>query len=206
VIYLCVACVLALLYAEASDRRALRIAAKLGASAAFVVVGFCGHHDTVFAEVICAGLVLGALGDAALLARGSVAFLGGLTLFLAGHIAYAIAVGELLAPDRWFRAAGWLAALPLVGAAVALAYLWRYLGSMRAPVLAYVAAIAAMVLGALAAWRTGAVPGRFALGACLFFVSDLSVARDKFVAPGLANKLWGLPCYYAAQLLIASSL
>jgi len=43
-------------------------------------------------------------------------------------------------------------------------------------------------------------------GAALFFVSDLAVARDRFVAPGFANRLWGLPAYYAGQLLIAWSI
>ena len=41
------------------------------------------------------------------------------------------------------------------------------------------------------------------LGAAMFYVSDLSVARDKFVAPGLVNRLWGLPLYYAAQFVLA---
>lgn len=40
-------------------------------------------------------------------------------------------------------------------------------------------------------------------GAFLFFLSDLSVARERFVAPGFANKLWGLPFYYGGQLLLA---
>jgi uncharacterized membrane protein YhhN len=41
------------------------------------------------------------------------------------------------------------------------------------------------------------------LGAALFFASDLLVARDRFVRPGLANRLVGLPLYYAAQVLLA---
>jgi hypothetical protein len=40
-------------------------------------------------------------------------------------------------------------------------------------------------------------------GAVLFFVSDLFVARNRFVAPGLANRLLGLPAYYGGQVLIA---
>ena len=42
-----------------------------------------------------------------------------------------------------------------------------------------------------------------AAGACLFFASDLAVARDRFVARDFTNKLWGLPAYYIGQLLIA---
>ena len=43
-------------------------------------------------------------------------------------------------------------------------------------------------------------------GAALFFVSDLAVARDKFVGASFLNRAWGLPAYYAGQLLIAWSL
>ena len=43
------------------------------------------------------------------------------------------------------------------------------------------------------------------LGAVLFLLSDLSVARDRFVAPGFVNRLWGLPFYYGGQVLLAAS-
>ena len=46
----------------------------------------------------------------------------------------------------------------------------------------------------------------FLAGARLFFVSDLTVARDRFVARASANKAWGLPAYFSGQLLIAWSL
>jgi hypothetical protein len=43
------------------------------------------------------------------------------------------------------------------------------------------------------------------VGALLFFVSDLAVARDRFVSPGFANAAWGLPLYYAATLVLAAT-
>jgi hypothetical protein len=33
--------------------------------------------------------------------------------------------------------------------------------------------------------------------------SDVAVARDRFVAPSVGNRLWGLPLYFVAQLLLA---
>ena len=42
-------------------------------------------------------------------------------------------------------------------------------------------------------------------GAVLFFLSDLGVARDRFVSPGVWNRAVGLPLYYGAQLLLAAS-
>jgi uncharacterized membrane protein YhhN len=56
--------------------------------------------------------------------------------------------------------------------------------------------------------HSAATPTRWevAAGALLFAASDLAVARDRFVRPALRNKLWGLPAYFAAQLLLAASL
>ena len=42
-------------------------------------------------------------------------------------------------------------------------------------------------------------------GAAMFCVSDLSVARDRFVSPGFVNGAWGLPLYFGGQLLLAAS-
>ena len=43
------------------------------------------------------------------------------------------------------------------------------------------------------------------VAAILFAISDVSVARDRFVSRDIANKAWGLPLYYIAQLLFAAS-
>jgi uncharacterized membrane protein YhhN len=111
---------------------------------------------------------------------------------------------------RWPADAGGLAALPIAAGAITLAALWSRLGALRVPVIGYVAAICAMVIAAIAAYRGAAVPdpqrGRLLAGAGLFFASDLAVARDRFVGHSFANKLWGLPAYYAGQLLFAWSL
>lgn len=42
-------------------------------------------------------------------------------------------------------------------------------------------------------------------GAVLFLLSDVAVAVDRFKGGSLANKAWGLPSYYAGQLLLAST-
>jgi uncharacterized membrane protein YhhN len=43
------------------------------------------------------------------------------------------------------------------------------------------------------------------LGAMLFVVSDLAVARNRFVARAFINRAIGLPLYFTAQLLLAAS-
>lgn len=209
---------LVLVWGEYQRRDDVRVAAKLVASAAFVALGVLLHarlEDPAlarYATVIVVGLVLGAIGDAALLGKSSGAFMGGLVAFLLGHLAYVIACALVVPPARWL--AGDLAivalALPVLAGAVALAWLWKHLGSLRGPVIAYVLTIVTMVIAAAAVWRQEALPSPrhqwLVVGAVLFFVSDLAVARDKFVAKGFANRAWGLPTYYAGQLMIAWSL
>ena len=72
------------------------------------------------------------------------------------------------------------------------------------PVRAYVTAICFMVACAVG---TFAHAGGAALltGALMFFVSDLAVARERFVTNTFTNKAWGLPLYYGGQLLLATS-
>ncbi|HAN30227.1 MAG TPA: hypothetical protein DCQ06_01395 [Myxococcales bacterium] len=41
------------------------------------------------------------------------------------------------------------------------------------------------------------------LAALLFWLSDISVAIDRFAAGGYINRLWGLGFYYAAQFILA---
>jgi uncharacterized membrane protein YhhN len=176
----CAVACLALVAAERTHHRA-RFVAKPLASLAFIVAGAGAP------PLVVAGLVLGAIGDVALLfERG---FIAGLAAFLLGHLAYAVAFPPVVPP--------WIVP-PAVGGVIALVWLWPHLGSMKVPVIAYVAAIVAMVAGALA---TGNVVLK--LGAVAFFASDLSVARDKFVHKAWTNRAWGLPAYYAGQLLIA---
>ena len=73
------------------------------------------------------------------------------------------------------------------------------------PVRAYVIVISAMLLCAVGAVARGG-DASILLGAALFYVSDLAVARDRFIAPGFANAAWGLPLYYGAQLVLALTL
>ncbi|MFZ0493262.1 MAG: lysoplasmalogenase family protein, partial [Acidimicrobiia bacterium] len=85
----------------------------------------------------------------------------------------------------------------------AFVFVWLYPHLDRAmvgPVVAYVAVISVMVVTAAASTAPVVI-----LGAVAFYFSDLSVARDRFVAPGFVNRVWGLPLYYGAQLLLAWS-
>jgi uncharacterized membrane protein YhhN len=63
-----------------------------------------------------------------------------------------------------------------------------------------------MVVAAFASRAASALPLIGVVGAVLFAASDLFVARERFVKSTAINTSVGLPLYYAAQLLIASSL
>jgi uncharacterized membrane protein YhhN len=197
-----------LIAAEIRRAGALRAISKTTASLAFLAAGVLAWHGepSRFALLIVAGQASGVVGDVALLGRGGAAFLAGLGAFLVGHVAYVIAIAQLLPPAPGAACA--LAAIPIAGGAIALRWLWPHVeGKLRGPVLAYVGTIVAMVAVALIAATHGALPAtaraRLAAAALAFFVSDLAVARDRFVAPTVINRVWGLPAYYAAQLLFA---
>ncbi|HET6613385.1 MAG TPA: lysoplasmalogenase [Kofleriaceae bacterium] len=176
---------------------------KPAASVMFVAVAVAGGAlASDYGLWILIGLVLGAAGDVALLGSSRARFLLGLTLFLVGHIAYVIAFAATAPPKTWLAP---ISIVPIVAVAAILASLWRYLGSMCLPVIAYVVTIAVMLVAAIAASGNGQRGLLGVCGAVLFAASDVAVARDRFISPAVINRAWGLPAYYAGQLLMAWS-
>jgi uncharacterized membrane protein YhhN len=178
--------------------------AKPLASTGFVAVALtAGATETPYGLAVLVALVLCWLGDVFLIPKGATAvFLVGLMNFLLGHVGFIVAF-TLCKPDLLWMAAAALLALP--PALVVLRWLHPHLpAKMRLPVVAYVVVISLMVVtGAGAAAATGR--GAIALGGTCFYLSDLHVARHRFVSASLWNKSWGLPLYYAAQLILAST-
>lgn len=174
------------------------------ASAGFVAAGaLAPGFASTSGRWLVVGLVFAALGDLLLIPRDKRAFLGGLVAFLLGHVCYAVAFAQMgIHPLTLGVASGCVLAVAVV---VCRWLLPHVEAPMRVPVLAYVAVISAMVaLSASAYAKTGAwIP---VLGAVLFYLSDLAVARDRFVAPGVVNRAWGLPTYYGGQLVLAAAL
>ncbi|MCK6571936.1 lysoplasmalogenase [Myxococcota bacterium] len=195
----------ALLYGEFRGRRDVVWVAKPAASAGFLLLALAqGAPSHPVGLAILVALVFSFGGDVLLIPRDPRAFLGGLGSFLLGHVGFAAAF--------WVRGldlpATGLAALAIVPVAVVVArWLLPHVPSpMKVPVLAYMTVISIMVAASVGtALRDG--PSAFAwqwpAAAVMFFVSDLSVARDRFVAPGFDNRLWGLPLYYGAQIWFA---
>ncbi len=182
------------LWAERRGLPVARAALKCAASAGFLVVAALATSGGRYGRLVVAGLVLSAVGDALLLARGRRAFLAGLAAFRAAHLAYAAA----FAPAAHVSVA--VAVVLAVAGALVVRWLWPRLGAMRPAVIAYAAAITAMLVLAL-----GVASPLARAGAALFYHTDLLVARDRFVRPGFANRMLGLPPYYAGQILLALS-
>jgi hypothetical protein len=73
---------------------------------------------------------------------------------------------------------------------------------LRAAVFTYMAVISAMIVCAAGASARAGIPEVF-VGALLFYVSDLLVARERFLTSTFVNQGLGLPIYYAAQVVLA---
>lgn len=183
--------------------RAAIAVTKLAASTGFLLVAVsAGALELGWGRWLFAGLALSFIGDACLLGRGKPLFLAGLVAFLLGHVSYCVA---FVVHGVWATSA--LAVAPMMLLAAWLVDRWlgdRVTPDMRVPVRAYIVVISTMLCLAFGAWRGGG-PTLLLLGALSFYLSDLSVARDRFVQQDFFNRLWGLPAYYLGQLCLAMS-
>ena len=192
-----------LLLAEARRDRIVIWIAKPLASIGFVGAAVAaGALGSGYGRALLLGLLFSFVGDVLLIPESAGAYLAGLICFLCAHLAYCTAF-VLRGPSLpWIAAA--VAAL-----AVPALLVERWLGprvpaSLRVPVRIYMLVVSAMLAVAAGDWRGGSSPLAFA-GAFAFYLSDLAVARDRFVHESFWNQLWGLPLYYAAQLMLAAS-
>ncbi len=192
-----------LLVAELRGVRAGVWIAKPVASSGFIAASLAsGALASTYGRCVLVALSLCWLGDVLLIPRRRSAFLAGLVSFGLGHLAFAFA----------FAQRGLVLGLAALSLAAALAAGALFLRScephvpppLRHPVRLYVAAISLMLACAAAVAGKAGGPA-ILLGALMFWLSDLAVARDRFLAPGPWNRLFGLPLYYGAQLLFASS-
>ena len=143
-------------------------------------------------------LALGGAGDVALLGSGEIAFTAGLVSFLAGHVAWIIALRQRPG-GGYLRVRPALAVPHLVTFGAVNAYLWKRTGKDRLPVVVYSAALLAMSLVAL---DTGSP--RTAAGGALFLASDTLLALEKFGDLRVpAQEGLVMATYASAQALLA---
>ena len=201
---LCAVAVAGLLRAEyRGSRRGLWVA-KPVASLAFIWAGIAaGALDSTYGQLLLAGLVLCLLGDLLLIPLGRpTIFKAGVFAFLAGHVAYSAAFLTRPLDPLGLAVAAALLAVVLLG-------VLRWLASSLPPDMVGPVRTYMLVIGVMSALACGVSaaggPWAVAVGALAFTASDVSVARDRFVRHEFLNRAWGLPLYYAAQLLIATT-
>jgi uncharacterized membrane protein YhhN len=196
-----------LLMAERQTRTGPILAFKTPLSALFVAAALIQPHPIQsYYHWVLAGLVWGLIGDVCLALKGNRAFRAGLVSFLLGHILYVVAFAGLTRPSDWLT----LGHLFIVAVSLGVFYWLRpHLGPMLVPVCLYIVVISVMTAAAWVAFLNPELAPKGAralfLGALCFYVSDIFVARDKFVKSQYVNRLLGLPLYYSGQFLIAFS-
>lgn len=198
---------LVLLYFEKVESTAGKAISKLALSSLFVTAALIAPHpDRYYFVPILIGLVFCLAGDVLLAFSSAWTFRTGLVSFLIGHIFY------LTAFLRFYHFGGYfvIAALTATIAAIIIYLkLLPYLGAMKIPVLAYICVISLMLTIAVTAGAGGVLSHKASLliisGAFLFYLSDIFVAKNRFIGKHFINRLIGLPLYYAGQFLLAFS-
>lgn len=174
---------------------------KTLAALGFIITALeCGALTTSYGTIIFIGLILCLGGDVLLIPKSNSIFLMGIGSFLLGHVAFAIA----FANAGTHMQTNLIAAVPMgILGLLVLKWLGPHLdGLMKKAVPAYILAITIMVVLAIGCAIQHNAPW-VAIGAIGFMLSDLAVARERFVASGFINKIWGTPLYFGAQVIIA---
>jgi uncharacterized membrane protein YhhN len=208
VIVLCAALLLiVLLYGQHALKSRLSLISKACASILFIALALVQPHPVPsYYYLMLAGLFLGMVGDVCLALPSPKAFTAGLVSFLLGHVLYVAAFFLFAAPADFVTPLTAAFALYCVGA-----FLWLrpHLGEMLVPVTVYICVIGIMMSAAGAVFWGGNIPqtgARLVLaGAVCFGVSDLFVAKRRFVADTPVTYFVGLPLYYAGQFALAFS-
>lgn len=181
-------------WAVTTARDRVEAFAKPAVMVLLIAVALLGDLDPASLRAwIVAGLVCGLAGDVALL-PGQDRFVLGLTAFLVGHLAYAVAFVQIWSPTAWL-AVGLVGVVGLVagfGLPIERSLRGRRL---RVPVVAYSAVtVAVLITGA----GTGRVP--IALGTLSFAASDGLLGADRFVSPARSRRVWIHVLYQLGQV------
>jgi len=196
-----------LLFFEKNENQKGKLPTKTILSCLFILTALLQPH--LFSEyffILLIGLIFCLGGDVFLALPQQRMFLYGLVSFLLGHVCYVICFFYVADLNPWTWGGG---AIALAISGLVFFWLRPHLGPMLVPVIAYIIVISAMVIGAFTVIGDTRLPstGRFLVifGAVSFYISDLFVARDRFLKTEFSNRLLGLPLYYTGQFLLAFS-
>jgi len=184
-----------------SERRIRWLVAVFKPLTTLLLFAVIGVPHGRFAGLVTAGVALSVVGDTALLWESDRAFIVGLAAFLLGHLAYAVA---FLGVAVWSSPVAIAAVIVSLTSILLLRAIWEGASGMHAPTVAYGATITVMVVSAWATVGGPLTAAPFAaLGATLFYVSDASLALNKFRRPLPHPALLAMGVYWLGQLGIA---
>jgi uncharacterized membrane protein YhhN len=155
------------------------------------------------------GILLSLLGDVLLMVSLDRFFMAGLIAFLFAHIAYVVGF-NIPVPEMsvWGIA---LAVIIGIGGARVIRRILAPLeskgqGRMRMPIIVYGVVISVMLLSAMlkqvdVTWEAGAAV-LVSLGAFLFYISDIILAWNKFVAPIQHGRIYNIAAYHLGQIAL----
>ena len=155
------------------------------------------------------GLLFSLAGDVLLMISLDKLFLAGLVTFLFAHVFYVIGFNiPLPAISAWSVI---LAVLIGWGGAkvirrILVSVLEKGQGRMRLPIIIYSVVISMMLLSAMVklndlSWHAGASI-LVALGAFLFYLSDIVLAWNKFVSPFNYGRIYNIALYHLGQIML----
>ena len=187
-VLLCIAGIIATFLARAREPFPFRHVA----SVAFVLLGIaCAATRTGYGRWALGGLLCCAAGDFI----GPFNFIAGLAVFLCGHLFYIAAFAA-----HGITARRLAAAIPLALIVTGIVLSWLYPHVPRSdvvPVLAYVSVITTMLATAIGSSK-GATGRLILIAAIVFYISDIFVARWKYVELSSINGMFCYPLYYLA--------
>ncbi len=162
------------------------------------IVGWPTHQ---YAWFVVAGILLSLVGDVALLGDGALQFKIGLGAFLLAHVAYIVGSARIGVFSRRVLV---VAIIAIAATVLLLTKLWAGAANMRVPILLYGAALTGMVVGSWSTLGSSLVWARFAAGgSVLFYVSDASLALNRFHAPIPHEAFLSLGVYWLGQIGIS---
>lgn len=192
--------VAALTFAEFRRKRGAQAILKPLAALGFILIAlWASAQDWAFGQWILAGLIACAAGDVLLLSRDNpLLFKLGMAAFAIGHVLYTIAFFQH--PAFAFSPAIYaLAVMPVLAGLAHFLWIRKKLpADFKIPVAVYTLIIITMVIASF-----GVPLWMIPVAAILFAVSDMFVARDRFVDDTPANALAITPLYFGAQALFA---
>ena len=190
----------ALAFAEFKQKHRAQKWLKPLAALGFILIAILGGAIYwEFGQWLVAGLIACAIGDMLLLSRKSpLKFKLGMAAFAIGHIIYTLAFFRHFS----FILDGPKLVLAIILIIAGLAYFrWikdRLPADFKIPVAVYSVIIIAMVITSI-----GVPIWLIPIAAILFAISDMFVARDRFVDDDPKNALAITPLYFGAQALFA---